>query len=281
MPSTSSRWRLLAAISITPTITAISKPPRAASTSTGSLTPRWRCRVFFTMSAAGDGVSPSYAGVLSMSSRTGVSLKRDKTMAALSLEPTPRPASTTALPRSLSPISMPARMAACACSTLIAADNLALRVPCAILRIKRWSCAGRSWATPQSTTLSSICCARANTDSGNRPPMSWFTMSCVLGWCGPPMPSTAMPWSAAKISICGSKKRGLSEFCISPKRTASGSSSPRLPPPWLRRWIFSSSAISSAGLEVGDTSDREAMASSVVGPFSARTGGRPGWPSRR
>ena len=42
MPSTITRWRLLPATSITPTIIAISKPPNAASTSTGSLHVLWR-----------------------------------------------------------------------------------------------------------------------------------------------------------------------------------------------------------------------------------------------
>ena len=42
MPSAMIRWRLLPATSITPTIIAISKPPNAASTSTGSVTSLWR-----------------------------------------------------------------------------------------------------------------------------------------------------------------------------------------------------------------------------------------------
>ena len=49
------------------------------------------------------------------------------------------------------------------------------------------------------------------------------------------MPSTARPWSDAKIAICGARKRGFSVFWIRPSRTASASSSPRLPVVSARR----------------------------------------------
>ena len=73
---------------------------------------------------------------------------------------------------------------------------------------------------------------------------------------GTPMPSTARPWSDANSTICGERKRGLSVFWIRPRRMASGSSSPRLPVVSLRRCSLSRRACSSSGFAVGVIRDR-------------------------
>jgi hypothetical protein len=51
-------------------------------------------------------------------------------------------------------------------------------------------------------------------------------------------------------------ERGLSVFCISPRRMASGSSSPRQPPAGAAPAQLVAQVRSSCGLEVGETSER-------------------------
>src|SRR6185503_16721430 len=73
------------------------------------------------------------------------------------------------------------------------------------------------------------------------------------------------------MTSCGSRNRGLSVFCIRPRRIASGSSSPKLPVDSARRCSFSFSAPSSSGLEVGAISERSAdMGASVRTRLGAR-----------
>jgi hypothetical protein len=150
---------------------------------------------------------------------------------------------------------MPARIAACACSIDIAGPTRALRVPCAILRISRCSCAGSRSATPASTTDSARPWMRANTDTGNWPVNACRVRSAVPWPAAAETPSTARPWSLAKSTSCGLRKRGLSVFWIRPTRIASGSSSPRLPAVSPRRASLSRSARSSSGLAVGAISE--------------------------
>src|SRR5689334_12215596 len=72
------------------------------------------------------------------------------------------------------------------------------------------------------------------------------------------------------MTIWGVRKRGFRVFWISPRRTASGSSSPRLPTVSLRRPSFSRSACSRSGLAVGVISERltdmEALGEAVIAP---------------
>ncbi len=155
MPSAMTRLRLLPATSITPTIIAISKPPKQASTSTGSAASLWRpCAPDSTLTRWLRS-SGGMAGPESRKSCSGVSERRDSTSAALSCAPTPTPAQAIALPGSESAISMPARMAACAWSSDIAIAARELRVPCAILRASSRACGATGSAMPQSTTDSS------------------------------------------------------------------------------------------------------------------------------
>src|SRR5580765_6601425 len=256
MPSTTIRCRLLPATSITPTIIAISKPPNAASTSTGSVTSLWRpCAPCSTASRCDRSASSMSGPEMSRSDRFAPD-RRDSTSAALSCEPTPMPAQTTALPTSESAISMPARIAACAWSSDIAEVTRALRVPCAILRASSRACGATDSDTPQSTTDSSSPWMRANTATGSCEVSNWCASSAVDWLPATPKPSTARPWSAAKIAICGVRKRGFSVFWINPRRTASASSSPRPPVVSARRASFWRRACSSSGFEVAAMSER-------------------------
>ena len=118
MPSTISRWRLLAATSITPTIIAISKPPKAASTSTGSVTSRCRpwapCSTTIRWaSCVGVHVRAATHQVAHRACRSGATAPAPRFRA----RPRRCRRRRCMLPRSLSPISMPARMAAWAWSS--------------------------------------------------------------------------------------------------------------------------------------------------------------------
>ena len=195
------------------------------------------------------------SGPDSTKSRTGWSIKRDSTRAALSAEPWPMPAQASTLPGRLSEISMPTRTPAWACSKVMAGPVRVLRVPWAILRAISRACGAKDSAMPQSTTASCRPCRRANTETGRRFCRANWACSRVLRPHCWPMRSTTMPWSAANKASTGSRKRGVSEFCTRPRRTAKGSSSPRPPAMAACRSTRSRKAFSSSGLAVGEIRD--------------------------
>ncbi len=158
MPSTMIRWRLLAATSITPTIIAISKPPNAASTSTGSVdvaVPALRAlRIDHQVRQR---VRRSCCGPLTRAGRAPA--RRSGATA-----PAPRfRASRRRCRRRPAGCRAACRRSPCRRGSPHAPGRAtsrrptrALRVPWAILRIISRSCGGNVSATPQSTTVRSM-----------------------------------------------------------------------------------------------------------------------------
>ena len=168
-------------------------------------------------------------GPESIRSRTGASASRDSTSAALSCEPTPMPAQRDTLPaqrvgdlhagadRGVRLVDRHRRADA---RVARAVRDLARQQP----RMRR-----QVLGDAASTTVSSKPWMRANTDTGS---------------CAGQQPGDQLGGRCARARRCrrprargrrrtspsaGRRKRGFSVFCISPRRIASGSSSPRLP----------------------------------------------------
>ncbi len=187
-------------------------------------------------------------GPLTSRSRTGVSVRRDNTSAALSCEPTPMPAHGH-------------QVAAQGVADFHAGADRGMRlvhrhrlpdarVARAVGDLAHGS-DGRA-APPSRPRRSRPPTAPVPGCGRTQPPATGRSATatparasaCAAGLT---MPSTARPWSAAKTTIWGSRKRGFSVFCIKPSRIASGSSSPRLPVVSARRCSFSRARVPAAG----------------------------------
>ena len=162
-PSTTTTRRSLAACSTQPTRVAISKPPSAASTSSGSVAPAlaasaWRSTaVLRAMPAASSPVPAPVTSATSMPPRRAASSD-----AALVL-PMPISPSSSALPGRPRTSSMPFCTACSHCAALMAGPIALSCVPDAILRITKPGAGAKSLRTPQSTTVCAMPCWRAST----------------------------------------------------------------------------------------------------------------------
>lgn len=102
--------------------------------------------------------------------------------AAAEVLPMPISPNSSALPGSAASSRAPWRSACSACERVIAGATLASAVPCSqpsTLATCSPCWGAKSWATPQSTTVSARPCWRASTDTAAPPAMKFSTICAV------------------------------------------------------------------------------------------------------
>ena len=203
-PSTTITRFSSAACSTAPVSVAISKPPSAASASSGSVA--WACRsstwpstwiLCCRPAASSPAPGPTTCSM-------GRPARRASSSEAGDVLPMPISPSRMALPGRLATCSRPLRMAVRHCSGVMAGCSSASAVPAPTRRSTSPGCSGSGSITPQSTTCTFSPCWRASTLTVASPDRMPCIISVVTEDGQAETPCATRPWSPAHSSTVGS-----------------------------------------------------------------------------